>query len=51
MDIPQDNSIQFNSIQFSFKVDTFGNVTNNISFKLLHRLNFRNNTKIIALFN
>ncbi len=26
------------STQFLFKVDTFGNVTNNISFKLLHRL-------------
>ncbi len=28
---------QFNSIQFLFRVDTFGNVINNISFKLLHR--------------
>ncbi len=50
------HSLQFNSIFnlilfFLFKVDTFGNVTNNISFKLLHRLNFRNNTKIIALYN
>ncbi len=37
------------SIQFLFKVDTFGNVTSNISFKLLHRLNFRNNKKIIII--
>ncbi len=46
------NSIQLNFlIQFLFKVNTFRNVTNTISFKLLHRLNFRNNTKIIALYN
>ncbi len=32
-------TIQFNSIQFLFKVNTFGNVTNNISFKLIHKLN------------
>ncbi len=38
-------------IQFLFKVDTFGKVTNKIIFKLLRRLNFRNNTKIIALYN
>ncbi len=35
--------VQYNSIQFLFKVNTFGNVTNYISFKLLlHRLNFEN---------
>ncbi len=39
------HTIQFNSNQSLFKVETFWNVTNNISFKLLHPLDFENTTQ------